>query len=109
MGVQAKHGGANAFVELVATGFTAVVLHLATVLMRTISVFDDGLALAMRARWVCGGGYGSQGVAMSVFYTSSFLRPVPITNDPVKTIAIPYVEKCKKWEHHPKRSVSLEV
>jgi len=87
-GWKPKHGGANAYVELFATGFTSVVLHFATVLMRTMSVFgisalscfpvfDNSGALAMGARWVCGGGHGSQGVAMYVFYTSSFLSPVP--------------------------------
>ncbi len=71
------HGGADAFVELFATGFTAVVLHVVTVLVGAMLVFDDGGTLAVGTGWICGDGHGSQGVSMSMFYTSSFLRPAP--------------------------------
>ncbi len=51
-GVQAIHGDADAFVELLAAGFTAVVLDLATVLVGAMSVFDNSGALAVEGGFV---------------------------------------------------------
>ncbi len=51
-GLQAIRGGADAFVELFATGFTAVVLDLATVLVGAMSVFDNSDALAVEGGFV---------------------------------------------------------